>query len=125
MSSQHERRDHARVAFNAPGRWACLEQTCDVRVLDLSFKGALIEVPPSWLGMAGLPCLLGVTLQAGDGPPLRIVMSCEVAHADGHRAGLRCLALGLDSATHLRTLIATNLGDPALLERELAALVGR
>ena len=36
MSSQHERRDHARVAFNAPGRWACLEQTCDAGAMSLN-----------------------------------------------------------------------------------------
>lgn len=124
MSPTSERRDHARVAFAAPARFASLDQSCEVRVLDLSFKGALIEVPASWHAEPGEPCLLGVRLDAGAPQPQRIVMSCEVAHVSGRRVGLRCLALGLDSVTHLRALIAMNLGDPALLERELAALVG-
>ena len=38
-------------------------------------------------------------------------------------AGLHCLAIDIDSVTHLRRLVELNLGDPALLEREVSALV--
>jgi len=52
-------------------------------------------------------------------------MSTEVAHAEGHHTGLRCRAIDLDSVTHLRRLIELQLGDPALLERDLAELMAQ
>jgi hypothetical protein len=36
--------------------------------------------------------------------------------------GLHCRHIDIESLAHLRRLIELNLGDPALLERELAAL---
>jgi hypothetical protein len=36
---------------------------------------------------------------------------------------LLCESIDLDSITHLRRLVELNAGDPALLERELTALV--
>ena len=51
-------------------------------------------------------------------------MEARVVHVEGRYAGLRCLAIDLDSVTHLRRLVELNLGDPALLERELSALIG-
>ena len=101
MSS--ERRHFARVAFNAAAQLSTAEARDEVRVLDLSFKGALVEVPSGWTVAIG--------------------MSGEVAHIEGRRVGLLCRSIDLDSVTHLRALIELNLGDEALLERELKALV--
>jgi len=36
--------------------------------------------------------------------------------------GLSCREIDLDSITHLRRLVALNLGDEALLDRELGLL---
>ncbi|MFG5410056.1 hypothetical protein ABXN37_20595 [Piscinibacter sakaiensis] len=52
-------------------------------------------------------------------------MAVSVRHAEDGEIGLACTGLDLDSATHLRRLIALNLGDPALAERDLQALVSR
>ena len=52
-----------------------------------------------------------------------ISMTAGIAHVDGNRAGLLCRSIDLDSVTHLRRLIELQLGDPALLERDLAELI--
>ena len=51
-----------------------------------------------------------------------IAMSTEVAHTEGLHTGLLCRGIDLDSVTHLRRLIELQLGDPALLERDLGEL---
>jgi hypothetical protein len=51
------------------------------------------------------------------------LMWATVSHVDGRHIGLRCSSIDLDSITHLRRLVELNAGDPALLERELTALL--
>ena len=117
-----ERRHYARIAFHSPARLVLPDAGIDVLVLDLSLKGALISLPEH----ASLDCGTTVTVlvqlnehEMND----QISMEARVAHAEGSRAGLRCLSIDLDSVTHLRRLVELNLGDPALLERELSALL--
>jgi hypothetical protein len=55
--------------------------------------------------------------------PAAITMETRVVHREGDDAGLRCLSIDLDSVTHLRRLVELNLGDPALLDRELSELI--
>ena len=50
-------------------------------------------------------------------------MKARVSHVEWRYAGLRCLAIDLDSVTHLRRFVELNLGNPELLERELSALL--
>ena len=49
-------------------------------------------------------------------------MSTHWVHHNNGYTGLRCDSIDLDSVTHLRRLIELQLGDPALLERDLAEL---
>lgn len=114
-----ERRHHIRIAFDTPAQLSTPEQRCDVQVLDLSFKGALVALPAGWTGRVGDPCLLRIGLDPSDA---RIVMVAEVAHIEGSHAGLQCRSIDLDSVTQLRQLMSLNLSDPALLERELRVL---
>jgi hypothetical protein len=51
-----------------------------------------------------------------------ITMGVRVAHVNDRTAGLRCIEIDLDSLTHLRRLLELNLGDSALLCRELEHL---
>ncbi len=46
-----------------------------------------------------------------------------MVHVEGRHVGLRCDEIDLESITALRRLIELNAADPALLERELGALV--
>ena len=116
----HERRHFIRVSFDAPAQLATADQTLSVHVLDLSLKGALVAVAPGTLLHAGALCHLTIPLTSTSD---HIAMSAEVAHVEGHFAGLLCRGIDLDSVTHLRRLIELQLGAPALLERDLAELM--
>lgn len=116
-----DRRRFARIGFDAPAWIECAESTPQaVTVIDLSFKGALVDAGPNGKLAAGQACALVVSIgQDGE----QIQMDAEVRHVEGSLLGLACTGMDLDSITHLRQLMALNLGDPALLERDLKALI--
>ncbi len=90
-------------------------------MLDLSLKGALLRLPAEAAALPlGSPCLLKVRLSDTDSS---IAMAGEIAHVEAGRAGLLCRSIDIESITHLRRLIEMNLGDAALLERDLQALI--
>lgn len=115
----HERRHFVRVSFDAPALLTTSTDAFSVHVLDLSLKGALIMTPPEAALEAGMLCQITIPLaETGN----HIAMSTEVAHVQGLHTGLLCRGIDLDSVTHLRRLIELQLGDPALLERDLGEL---
>ncbi len=115
----HERRHFVRVSFDAPALLTTATDAFSVHVLDLSLKGALVMAPAQADLEAGMLCQITIPL-ADTGN--HIAMSTEVAHVEGLHTGLLCRGIDLDSVTHLRRLIELQLGDPALLERDLAEL---
>lgn len=117
----HERRHFIRVNFNAPAKLTTAGGVYTVVVHDLSLKGALVDLPPGVDLSQGTACELSITLTPSSH---HIVMSVEVARGHGLHTGLFCKSIDLDSATHLRRLIEWQLGDAALLERDLAQLCG-
>ena len=115
----HERRHFVRVSFDAPALLTTATDAFSVHVLDLSLKGALIMAPAEAALKAGMLCQITIPLaETGN----HIAMSTEVAHVQGLHIGLLCRGIDLDSVTHLRRLIELQLGDPALLERDLGEL---
>ena len=123
----HERRHFVRVLFDAPAQLTMAHGMARVRVLDMSLRGALVSAPDTLALPVGGICSL--QLQLGDSPAhgirQRIRMRARVVYRDSTCAGLLCLHTDLDSVTHLRRLIELQLGDPALLGRDLAELGGR
>lgn len=121
-TSGHERRHFSRIAFHRPASLdvRIAQGTCEV--LDVSFKGALVEVPHGFPAHVGQGCTLSIRLDAGDAV---IEMEGEIVHREGTQAGIRCLEIDLDSMSHLRRLVELNVGDEDVLHRELSALVGR
>jgi len=115
-----ERRHFVRIAFDAPAQLTTTQHRFEAKVLDLSFKGALLSLPPEAQVPVGVPCLLSVRLNDMEES---IAMAAEVAYVQGHHVGLLCRSIDIDSITHLRRLIEINLGEPHLLERELKALI--
>jgi hypothetical protein len=115
----YERRHFVRVGFEAPALLTTGTDAISVQVQDLSLKGALLVVPASAQLQAGMPCQLTIPLaETGN----HIAMSTEVAHVEGLHTGVLCRSIDLDSVTHLRRLIELQLGDPALLERDLGEM---
>lgn len=103
----------ARATLFAPGHdWSC-------RVLDLSLKGCLLEATETWRLEEAQTYPLCIWL----GRDVVIELDVVPVHMRGVLAGFRCVRLDLDSATALRRLVELNLGDSALLERDLQALI--
>lgn len=119
MDHATNRRHFWRAAFHSSARLIDKSGTSPAELIDISLKGALVEVPPQWQGEAGESCQLKLSL-ADDA---FIAMRAIVTHIDGRYVGLRCESIDLDSITHLRRLVELNSGDPALLDRELHMLV--
>lgn len=118
MAAQTRR--FTRIAFHRPAVLDLRVVRADCEVLDISLKGALVEVGPGVRLTAGDTCSLVVRLDAGDA---FIRMDGEVAHVNGQRVGVKADEMELESVEHLRRLVEVNLGDEEVLHRELAALV--
>lgn len=116
----HEQRHYSRVPFQANVRLTGHGVTVESTLLDISLKGALVQRPARWETPPGSE--LDLVLLLADSADLRIRMRVRVAHNQGDRVGLQCRHIDLDSITHLRQLVAANLGDAALLDRELAQI---
>ena len=91
--------------------------------MDISLKGALVSRPAGWQGHIGDRVILEIELGKEAAP--RITMEARVAHVEADCIGCECLDIDVASISHLRRLMELNLGDAALLERELAALLGK
>lgn len=117
-----ERRRFARVPFQGMAQLQLVScaQTLPVQVVDMSFKGALVDLFDATDVVMGDTGTLILHLGRGEEC---IAMLVEVAHVKDLQAGLQCRSIDLDSITHLRRLLAVNSGDPALLERDLKALL--
>lgn len=114
-----ERRHFWRSVFDAPVQVLQCGAHVPARLLDLSLKGALLGIGPSWQGLAGQPCQLQLDL----GPAVAIRMEARIVFIAGGHAGLRCEGIDLDSITHLRRLLELNAGTEQQLQRDLASLV--
>ena len=112
-------RRFSRVPFDADIRLHLAHAVQTGRLLDIAIKGALVEVPQAVSADRGVACRLVLPLGA-DGE--QIVMEGAVVHREGARIGIECRHIDVDSLTSLRRLMDFNLGDPALLERELSHL---
>jgi len=117
---QPQPRRFSRIAFEGPATLESGARRIECTLRDISLKGALVELRGAAPG-PGEPCALTVPL---DGAAGEIRMNGKVVHAAGGRVGILSESLDLESIEHLRRLVEVNLGDEALLHRELAALVG-
>lgn len=109
-----------RSVFQAPARLNLGGHMREVRLLDVSFKGALVDLGEKQVCPLGTRGRLRLQLS----PVSFIAMDVAVTRLEGSRMGLQCTHIDLDSVTHLRQLIERNSQDPTLLGRELAVLVG-
>ncbi len=109
-----------RSAVQTPARLNLAGHIREVRLLDISLQGALVEAPAGMLGAVGTRGRLRLALL----PTAIIAMDVVVARTQGHSLGLRCVHIDIDSITHLRQLVERNCDDPLLLGRDLARLIG-
>ena len=120
MTAITERRVFGRVAYQGLARITCAAGIArEAHLFDLSLKGALLQTLDGWRGARGERCQLQLDLAPG----VSIRMKMTVVHEHGELLGLHCDDIDLESITNLRRLVELNAQDPALLERDLAALV--
>ncbi|HKJ75781.1 MAG TPA: PilZ domain-containing protein [Gammaproteobacteria bacterium] len=116
-----ERRRFSRIPMDGTVRLHCGDVVHEVRLLDISLKGVLVERPEEWSGSPETACRL--ELLPGDGE-LVIEMAGTVVHTETNHLGIRWDHIDMDSAAHLRRLLELNLADEDLLGREIGELAG-
>ena len=114
-----ERRRFQRVLFDAAAQLITAREIRDTAVVDLSLKGVLVRRPAGWRVLPDEGVL--VEIQLGQ-PDSRIRMHAAVAHIEPDQIGLHCRHIDVESAAHLRRVVELNLGDYALLARDLSML---
>ncbi len=114
-----EKRKFSRVPFSATTVLIADKESWECQLIDISVKGALIELPPDCTLNKGKKVNLELRLNESD---VVIKMDLVVAHITDSHAGCFCEQIDAVSMTHLRRLIELNLGDPDALYRELAQL---
>lgn len=113
-----ERRRFQRFNFEGTVRLYSGTAMWETKLVDVSLKGVLIERPVEWSGKIGG----GYRMDLRINNSVIISMGVSIAHIMPHRLGCRWEKIDLDSFSQLKRLIELNLGDPALLNRELSAL---
>ncbi len=119
MASNKDRRHFWRAAFHSPVRMTTHGGQSYGKLLDISLKGALLEVGPTYVVAMGDQCQVRLDLAPGS----TISMWGTVVHIAGRQVGFNCDSIDLDSITHLRRLVELNSGDPQMLESEITALL--
>lgn len=118
MNENFNRRRFQRIDFDASTELVQGERRWAVELHDLSLKGLLVHRPDDWDLQPGLPLTACIRL-ADD---VQVSMDVLLVRDHDGLLGLACQHIDLESMSHLRRLVELNLGDTALLERELAAL---
>ncbi|MEJ2529721.1 MAG: PilZ domain-containing protein [Gammaproteobacteria bacterium] len=118
--SGDNRRRFQRILFDADTRIETATNSSPAKLIDISLNGALIQ------NLDQCPCSVGdevsISIQLDSDEESTIQMQTRVAHIEQNHIGMHCIHIDMESITHLRRLLELNLGDPRLLERELAAL---
>lgn len=114
------RRQYTRVLFSTPATLLVNEQHQACELLDVSLNGVLISHPNGIKADKHQSAELNFTLP---GSNINIMMAVEISHIEPLHIGLHCTHIDIDSITHLKRLVELNLGNDALLHRELAMLI--
>ncbi|MBV4486654.1 PilZ domain-containing protein [Pseudomonas sp. SWRI153] len=119
--SEHpdNRRRFKRIEFDAKTELRQGEYIWQVKLIDLSLKGLLVERPEPWLGDKQKDFFVDIQLSKD----VDIEMEVHLTHEEKGHLGFVCKHISLESIQQLRRLIELNLADEAELERELAALI--
>lgn len=119
LDDSQERRNFHRVLHDARATVFALERDWPCQLHDVSLKGFLLEARDDWQLAPDEVYRVSIWL-ARD---IEIDMDARPVYQNGRYAGFQCVNLDLDSATALRRLVELNLGDPALLQRDIQALL--
>lgn len=116
---ENDQRRFSRIPFPANVQLYVARDVYLAHLVDIALKGALVELRQPVAGLVGRTCQLKLNLGRGGEA---VVMDGMVVHHEGQFVGIECRHIDVDSLTSLRRLVELNLGDEALLGRELSHL---
>ena len=112
-------RHYSRIPFDAEVLLHLRDRTISVHLIDIAFKGALVQTATPQPLVLQEQCRLVLPLtDGGDG----VVMAGKIVHLDNQHVGIECQDIDVTSLTRLRRLIELNTGDADLMKRELSNL---
>ena len=120
MSDHDERRRFLRIPFDAPTRLCQGERCWEVKLLDLSLKGLLVESPQPWDPDLSQDFEAYIVL---NDEVTEVQMQVELRHEEPDRLGFICLYIDIDSMSHLHRLVELNVADSTEMMRELRELI--
>jgi hypothetical protein len=118
IDTQANRRRFQRFHFEGTVKLYSDKAMWESKLVDISLKGVLIERPLEWNGKVGSRFRMDLRINNS----VIISMGVNAAHIMPHRVGFEWQKIDLDSFAELKRLVELNLGDPAILNRELSAL---
>lgn len=122
INETDEKRHFTRIPFNTSATIinSLSKQKMVADLIDISFKGVLINKPDDWKEKDGDHYTVQIQL-AGD--EIVIKLNVIAVHIEDDQIGFKTEHMDIDTATHLHRLVELNLGDESLLERELNELI--
>ena len=116
VSTSSERRRFTRISFDANTELVTAHHTYAVKLVDISFRGLLVESETA-IDLAPGECAdVRSYLSVG---ALTLDFRVSLRHHEGNLYGLAIEHLDIDTMTHLRRIVELNIGSEALFEREL------
>jgi len=115
-TQDNERRRFTRISFDAKTELKSGDNTFHVSLVDVSFNGILVKSDTPLALEIGNEVEATIHLLGND---VAIRTPATLAHKREQEYGFLIENLDIDSLTLLRRLVELNLGDEALLEREL------
>ena len=112
-------RHFTRVSLHNPAIIATTDTQWDTHLIDLSLSGALLGHPSGWMGNTGDHYTLKLLL--ADQSYLEV--EAQVRQIDADRLGMAFIDLDEADRDEIRWLVELNLGDAALLKRELSEFI--
>ncbi len=117
--SKENRRRFTRVPFCVDAVLSKEDEKWPVRLVDLSIRGALLELPEDVELQLSDEYFLTVRLE---GSTIDLRFKSKPVRQDKNRGGFTLIATDIETLTHIRTLLEYNTGDPDGVMRELLAL---
>lgn len=117
-----ERRHFIRILYQAQAELQQGSRVWTAEVRDLSLQGVLLTCPPDWASEADpTDPTYRVRFNLHDSD-ITLTMDTRLIHHDSQYLRLQIHHFDIDSASHLKRLVALNIGDEGLLQRELEHL---
>lgn len=113
-----ERRQFSRIAYRAPALLEVVDDTISCMVLDMSLHG-VCTTHPDVFDLNQTHLNIRIRIPESD---IELAMDIELVSYDDSHLRFRIDQIDIDSISHLKRLVSLNLGDPQLLEREIANL---